>query len=158
MEKQFIIQIGEIGHLEGLLKLASDFRDELGLSQPSEEELRDSIRALLVDGGAEFFVALDDAGDCAGFIQQRYRYSMWVSRQEACIEDLYVVPASRRRSAGSKLVGYAVARAQAKNCRSISLDTNELNEPAILLYTRMGFSSESSRFPGGKQLWFERPL
>ena len=158
MEKQFVIQFGDIGHLEGLIRLATLFRDELERTKPSEEELRDSIRALLVDGGAEFFVALGDAGDCEGFIQQRYRYSMWVSGLEACIEDLYVVPASRGWGVASRLVEYAIARAQAKNCRSIALDTNELNEPAILLYTRLGFSCESSRFTGGKQLWFERPL
>jgi len=104
-----------------------------------------------VDGGAEFFVALDDAGDFVGFIQQRYRYSIWSSGLEACIEDLYVAPESRRRRVGSKLVEYAVNHAQAKNCRSIAVDTNELNEPAILLYSRRGFSSGSSRFPGGKQ-------
>ena len=158
MEKQFVIQIGDIGHLEGLIKLASSFRDELGRSKPSEEELRVNLGTLLADGDAEFFVALGDSGDAVGFIQQRYRYSMWVSGLEACIEDLYVVPESRHRSVGSKLVEYAVARAQAKNCRSIALDTNELNEPAILLYTRLGFSSESSRYSGGRQLWFERPL
>ena len=158
MEKPLVIQIGDIGHLEGLIKMATSFRDELGRSKPLEEDFRENIGILLVDGDAEFFVALGDAGDWVGFIQQRYRYSMWVSGLEACIEDLYVVPESRRRSVGSKLVEYAVARAQAKSCRSTSVDTNELNEPAILLYTRLGFSSESSPFPGGKQLWFERPL
>ena len=158
MGKPPVIQMGDLGHLEGLIRLATSFRDELGRSEPSEEGFRENIGTLLVDGDAEFFVALGDAGDCVGFIQQRYRYSMWVSGLEACIEDLYVVPESRRRSVGSKLVEYAVARAHAKNCHSIVLDTNELNEPAILLYTRLGFSSESSRFPGGKQLWFARPL
>ncbi len=158
MGKTLVIQLGDLGHLDGLTKLATLFRDELGRSKPSEEELRVSIRTLLVDGGAEFLVALDAAGDCLGFIQQRYRYSMWISGLEACIEDLYVASESRRRNIGSKLVEYAVARAQAKNCRSIALDTNELNEPAISLYTRLGFSSASNRFPGGKQLWYERPL
>ncbi len=158
MGKPLVIRMGDLGHLEGLVKSATSFRDELGRSKPSEEELRKSIRALLVDGGAEFFVALDDAGDFVGFIQQRYRYSIWVSGLEACIEDLYVMPKSRRRRVGSMLVEYAVARAQTKNCRSIAVDTNELNEPAILLDMGLSFSSGSSRFPGGKQLWFERPL
>ena len=158
MEKQFVIQIGDIDHLEGLIKLATSFRDELGRSEPSDADFKASIKALLLDGDTEFIVALDEAGDCVGFIQQRYRYSMWASGREACIEDLYVAPESRRRSVGSRLVEYAVASAQAKNCRSIALDTNELNEPAIYLYKRLGFSSASSRFPGGQQLWFERPL
>jgi len=138
--------------------LATSFRDELGRSEPSDADFKASIKVLLLDGDTEFIVALDEAGDCAGFIQQRYRYSMWASGREACIEDLYVAPESRHRSVGSRLVEYAVARAQAKNCLSIALNTNELNEPAIYLYTRLGFSSESSRFPGGQQLWFERPL
>ncbi len=85
MGKPPVIQLGDLGHLSGLIKLATLFRDELGRSKPSEEDLRESIRTLLLDGGAEFLVALDAAGDCVGFIQQRYRYSMWVSGLEACI-------------------------------------------------------------------------
>ena len=158
MEQPLVVQIGDIGHLEGLIKLATSFRDELGRSGPSDADFKASIKALLLDDDTEFIVALGEAGDCVGFIQQRNRYSMWVSGLEACIEDLYVVPENRHRGVGSRLVEYAVTRAQAKNCGSISLDTNELNQAAILLYTRLGFSSESSRFPGGKQLWFERPL
>ncbi len=111
MGKPPFIQIGGIGHLEDLIKLATSFRDELRRTEPSEEEMRESIRTLLMDGDAEFFVALDDAGDSVGFIQQRYRYSMWVSGQEACIEDLYVASESRRRNIGSILVEFAVARA-----------------------------------------------
>ena len=120
MENPLVIQIGDRGHLESLTKMATSFRDELSRSKPSEEEFRENIGILLVDGDAEFFVALGDAGDCVGFIQQRYRYSICVSGLEACIEDLYLAAEHRRRSVGSKLVEYAVARAQAKSCRSIS--------------------------------------
>ena len=158
MELQPVIRTATADDVSRLLKLATGFRADLGRSRPSDGELRESIRALLADGAAEFFVALGDNGDGLEFIQQRYRYSMWVSGLEACIEDLFVSPESRHNDIGFRLVEYAVARAQGKGCHSITVDTNELNEPAILLYRRLGFSCESSRFADGKQLWFERSL
>ncbi len=158
MKGETQIRVAEIGHLESLVRLVAGFRDELGRSGPSDGKLREEVRGLLERGEAEFFVALENDGACVGYIQQRYRYSIWVSGLEACIEDLFITPDVRQTGVGSRLVEYALARARAKGCRAATLDTNELNEPAIRLYRRLGFSCGSSRFPGGKQLWFERSL
>ena len=82
-------------------------------------------------GDAEFLVALAEDGAGAGFVQMRYRYSMWLSACEACLEDLFVVPSYRRRGLGRSLVESALERAAEKGCASVVVDTNEQNTPAL---------------------------
>ena len=131
--------------------LASGFRDQLGRSTPTDVEL--SVRTLSDPGGdAEFLVAVAENGAGAGFVQVRYRYSMWLSESEACLEDLFVAPRQLRTCLlGTKLVGRALERAVEKGCASLVVDT------AVKLY-RLGFSSSSSRWGMGRQLWFRKRL
>ena len=58
--------------------------------------LKTGFYATLSDpgGDAEFLVAVAENGAGAGFVQVRYRYSMWLSESEACLEDLFVAPGS----------------------------------------------------------------
>lgn len=144
--------------LDRLQKLSIEFRTELGRTVPSDQDLRGDIRDLLSADDAEFFVAQSDDGNGVGFIQQRYRYSMWVSGLEACLEDLFVTSSCRRQGLARSLVEFAVARGQSKGCQSMVVDTNERNEAAVRLYTQLGFSSRSTGWPGGKQLWLRKEL
>ena len=113
---------------------------------------------MLINGDAEFFIAFDDTSMAVGYIQQRYRYSLWLSGLEATIEDLYVSPDWRRQGAGTQLVEFAIERARAKGCMAIKLDTNESNRSAIDLYVKLGFSSGSSRYSNSRQLLLEKSL
>ena len=152
------IQMASTGHLDLLTGLAVGLRDHLGRSKPTNAELAESIGALLSDEGAEYLVAIDENGRGSGFAQLRYRYSMWLSAPEACLEDLYVVPARRVCGLGTRLVERALERAAEKGCVSVVVDTNERNLPAVRLYTRLGFSSSSTRWDMGRQLWFRKRL
>ena len=152
------IRLAVISDLETLLVLVVGFREVLGRAYPDEDTLRENLRKLLVDGEAEYFLAFDGRKEAIGYIQQRYRYSIWLSTLEATLEDLYVSPRSRRRGAGTALVQFAIHRARQKGCRSIKLDTNEQNRSAIDLYHKLGFLSGSSRFSGSRQLMLERIL
>ena len=152
------IEIASTDHLDLLTGLAAGFRDHLGRSKPTNVQLAESIGALLADDGTEFLVAIDENGRGVGFAQLRYRYSMWLSATEACLEDLFVAPASRGRGLGTRIVERALERAMEKGCASVVVDTNERNLPAVKLYTGLGFSSSSTRWNMGRQLWFRRRL
>ena len=152
------ICVADLSHLDDLQRLVAEFRDLLQRSHPYDTALRENLQRLLTKGEAEFLLAVDDTRRAVGYIQQRYRYSLWLSGGEATLEDLYVSPASRRRGVATHLVQFAIERAKEKGCHTIKLDTNESNHDAIRLYRRLGFLSGSTRFSKSRQLWFEKSL
>jgi GNAT superfamily N-acetyltransferase len=118
------------------------------------------IRAfpLLKDAGTDFVLARDILGTAFGYVQLRYRHSMWTSALEAELEDVFVVSEARRRGVGRRLVEFAIAHALAKGCRAIGLNTKERNIGALALYWQGGFVAEHVRWEGGRQLWLVRTL
>jgi len=158
MQEDIRIRIANSENLNALTHLAAAFRDGLSRVVPPDEDLRQSIDFLLGDKLTEFFLAVDGDERCVGYIQQRYRYSAWLSALEAYLEDLFVIPEARRRHVGLGLAEFAIARAAAKGCRLIELNTNEGNGAAVALYKRLGFLCERECWKGGRQLWFDKAL
>jgi ribosomal protein S18 acetylase RimI-like enzyme len=158
MEANLKIQIASEADLGSLVYLAAAFRDHLKQSTPADADFRESFTILLKDAGTEFFLACDTRGASLGYVQCRYRYSAWTSSVEAELEDVFVVRAARRGGVGRRLVEFAIARATARGCRSIGLNTNEGNESAIALYRQLGFLYERPLWKGGRQLWLDKSL
>ncbi len=152
------IRIASPADLEPLLPLIVDWRNMMQRSYPDEETLRSSIEGMIASSDTEFFLATDDDGKRLGFIQQRCRFSLWLNAPEATLEDLFVETDSRQMGVGARLVQFAISRAEEKGCKSIKLDTNDRNQEAIRLYKRLGFVSNSTRFPDSHQLSFEKGL
>src|SRR5262245_31043117 len=120
MEQTREVRLASTADLEALVRLATAFRDHVGLSAPSEADFRTAITHLLQDRDTEFFLAWSVCdGTGLGYVQSRYRYSAWTLALEAEIEDVFVVQAARRRGVGRQLVTCAVARAAARGCRTI---------------------------------------
>jgi ribosomal protein S18 acetylase RimI-like enzyme len=158
METDVMIRIASEADREALVHLAAAFRDHLAQATPSEADLRASLARLLHDPGTEFFLACDARGTGLGYVQCRYRYSAWTSALEAELEDVFVVRERRQRGVGVRLVAFAIARATARGCRSLSLNTNERNDHAVALYRRLGLVAERARWQGGRQLWLQKSL
>jgi ribosomal protein S18 acetylase RimI-like enzyme len=159
MGKTLEVRIASTADLEALMRLATAFRDHHGLAEPSEADFRTSIVRLLQNGETEFLLACGAGGGTSlGYVQARYRYSAWTSALEAEIEDVFVVHAARRRGIGRQLMVFAMARAVAKGCRTIGLNTNERNAGAVALYQQLGFCAERARWHGGRQLWLTKVL
>lgn len=150
------IRIAEQPDLDTLVRLAVAFRSHLGQSAPSEADFRNGIALLLEDDATEFFLAINQQGDALGYVQCRYRYSIWVPGLEAEISDLFVIHAARRQGVGLRLVEFTIIRATERGCSLVGLNTNERNEAAIALYKRSGFFCERTQWRGGRQLWFEK--
>ena len=151
-------RVAGLTDLDDLLTLIASFRQVLGRNQPDDESLKKGLEGLLRSRDAEFLIVTDDKAGAVGYAQQRYRHSLWLNGLEATLEDLYVSPENRRQGVGTFLVQFAIDRAREKSCLAIKLDTNEGNRIALELYRKLGFSSESSRFAGSRQLSLERTL
>ena len=127
-------------------------------SHPEDTALRENLKNVMTTGEADFLLAVDDSRRGVGYIQQRYRYSLWLGGMEATLEDLFVLPAERRQGVATQLVESAIKRAMEKGCQAMKLDTNENNYGAIQLYRRLGFLSGSTSFSDSRQLSFEKLL
>jgi ribosomal protein S18 acetylase RimI-like enzyme len=128
-------------------RLMAAFRDHLGLSAPSDEEMRAGVERLLGDPDTEFLLAAtaDDATP-TGVAQLRFRYGVWRAGGDCLLEDLFVDDAARGAGLGRALVEATLARARARGCRRVELDVNEANATAQRLYGSFGFSSTSNTY------------
>ena len=88
----------------------------------------------------------------------RFRYGVWKTAEDSCLEDLYVSDSARRGGLGRALVEAALELSRERGCRRIELDTNETNVNAIALYESAGFSAESGREGEGRNLFLRAKL
>ena len=129
--------------------LAASFREHLQRAAPTDAQFLESVQLLLASEDAEFYL-IDAEGQPAGYVLQRFRHSMWAAGTEATLEDLFVDPGCRRSGFGRELVAFAVARARARGCRTVCLDTNEHNAASRRIYEQLGFSAHSARWNGNQ--------
>ncbi|MBA2764756.1 MAG: GNAT family N-acetyltransferase [Thermoleophilaceae bacterium] len=118
----------------------------MGRSAPGDGALLASVELLLADGGCEYILAAPTPdGEGEAICQLRYRHGVWYSAPDCWLEDLYVRPTARGRGLGGALIEAACARARARGCRRIELDTDTGNVPALGLYRRLGFSAKDAQ-------------
>jgi ribosomal protein S18 acetylase RimI-like enzyme len=124
-------------------ELMAGFRDHMGSSGPSDENMRATIETLLRDPATEFLLgAAEDGAAAVGVCQLRYRLTVWTGACDCWLEDVFVEAGARRIGLGRALVEAAIERAVARGCKRIDLDVNEDNHNALALYRSMGFSTE----------------
>ena len=117
-------------------RLVGGFRDFLGGGSPTNAEIEATASLLLRDRATEFLLIGEPE---VGFVQTRFRLSVWTGREDAWLEDLFVEEAARGEGYGRTLVEAAVERARSRGCDRIQLDVNEANKGAYALYESLGF-------------------
>jgi ribosomal protein S18 acetylase RimI-like enzyme len=128
--------------LGAVSQLLAEFRDWWGKSEPADDSLRESVAVLLEDPATEFLLGAAGDGPATAVCQLRYRLSAWMGAADCWLEDLYVREHDRGHGLGRALVTATKDRARARGCRRIELDVQEDNEPALALYTSLGFLTE----------------
>lgn len=144
--------------MPALLALFRGFMDYLGDPSPPEAALAGAITPVFADEQAEILIAEADDGTPLGYAHARYYYSVWQAGPEAFLEDLFVFEQHRDRRVGRRMLDVLFARARARGCRRLRLDTNERNERGIHLYEALGFSCTRDSYEGGRQLYYTKYL
>jgi len=157
MAEKFEIRLAEKSDVALVIRIVRRFRDHLGEHYPREDSIAASVEGLLCDPNTDFLIGMGQQGAVLGYVQLRYRVSLWNPGLEVQLDDLFVTPDARRKGLGEQLLQGALARAHARGGSLIGLNTNERNSNALRLYTRSGFTSERKRW-GGRQLWLERSI
>lgn len=129
--------------------LIGAFRDFLDSEEPSNAVIEAAVSELIEDPNTEFILIGDPE---VGFAQLRFRLSVWSGREDAWLEDLFVMEDARGEGLGRTLVEVAIQRARSRGCERVQLETNSENKSAVALYEGAGFSS--SHLP---ERWGENP-
>ena len=153
------LRVAEASDQAALAGLILDFRDYLGATRPTSEEIAAFLPTLLEDRSTEFCLASSGEGEPQGYSHCRFFPSLWTTGTEAHLEDLYVLEAMRGRGVGRRLLDFALERAERRGARAIGLHTNEHNEGAQALYRRTGFAPQTeARWDGGREIYWARSL
>ncbi len=143
----------ELCHPEDALRLAPLIHAlaiEEGVDPAEPEEIANIVGALLQSGASDFLLATAN-DEPIGCLQIAYRLSTWEALPYAYLEDFYLAPKARGLGVGTKLLDYALQRAEGQRCNHILLDVRRSNTAAQRLYTRFGFTDT------GSAMW-KRPL
>ncbi len=81
-----------------------------------------------------------------------------IGDDEYYLSALTVDESHRRKGIGSLLLRHSIETAKSRNCKSVVLEVEGDNEPAISLYKKFGFRFSGGRAPGGNSAPAPRSL
>ncbi len=101
------------------------------------------VHGLIIHGKTHFFLAREAGGlPALGFVHLMPSISTVAMRPIWLLEDLYVVPAGRRKGVATALMTYAENFARETGAERLTLATAHDNRRAQSLYKRMGYLKE----------------
>ena len=137
-----------------IARLLHDFNEEYEEQTPPVPELARHAGRMLREGEMTVLLAGDGPGALALL---RFRPSVWTERQEAYLQELYVVPPLRGRGIGEALMRAVLATCRERDAAWIELNTGETDTAARGLYTKLGFTNEEGP-QGTSMLYYELEL
>jgi ribosomal protein S18 acetylase RimI-like enzyme len=142
-EELFTIRLCNEADAPRLAPLIQALAVEEGVEAADLEAVETIVSALLQSGASDFLLATIE-GRPVGCMQIAYRLSTWRAAPYAYIEDFYLAPEARARGIGTKLLDYALQRADGRDMDHIALDVRSANRAALRLYARFGFAESGS--------------
>lgn len=140
---EFMIELCRPERAPELAQLIRQLAIEEGEDAAEVEDITNIVAALLQSGASDFLLATVE-GRPVGCMQIAYRLSTWRALPYAYIEDFYLAPEVRGRGVGTKLLDYALQRAEGQGSDKIALDVRRANTAAQRLYARFGFNDSTS--------------
>lgn len=152
------VRLADPHDVDVVAELLIAFRDDLGLSWPSDNAFLAGVDRLIEDRDTDFLLAsADTEAEPAGVVQLRFRHGIWRAGGDCLVEDLFVRAEARGLGLGRALMEAAEARARERGARRMELDVNERNEKALALYASLGFSATDNPY-GARDLYLRRHL
>ncbi|MDI1324105.1 MAG: GNAT family N-acetyltransferase [Algoriphagus sp.] len=94
-----------------------------------------TLESHLSEKGQVFLLA-EEEGEFLGFAAYELNYS---EREKAKLHKIYVLPSAQGKGLGKKLIHEVSDQAKAKGQKSLLLNVNKFNQPAIDFYAYLGF-------------------
>jgi ribosomal protein S18 acetylase RimI-like enzyme len=126
-----------------LLRLARDFHREDG--HPLDRAGEEAVAS--VAAGEPFARAwlAREGNDVLGYLLITLGFSIEYGGRDGFIDDFFVTQAARGRGLGKKMLDFALAQADALGIRTLHLEVEPGNDPALDLYRAAGFEETGRR-------------
>ncbi len=149
------IRRAEAGDAATIAQLLHDFNSEYEDYTPGVPALTERLSELLAE---EAIVALLAGDPPTGFALFRLRPSLWAQAGDAYLEELYVIPAQRRKGIGRALLEASIDAARESGASHFELTTGETDTEARTLYESRGFTNHEGAPDGPRMLYYELDL
>ncbi|SOC41522.1 GNAT family N-acetyltransferase [Ureibacillus acetophenoni] len=144
MEKEINFRLATRNDLEQIVAMLADDvlgskRERYGLPLPTS--YIKAFKAISADPNNELVVA-DDGNEVIGVLQ--ITFTPYLTHQggwRATIEGVRTSASSRGKGVGTKLINYAIQRAEERGCHLVQLTTDKQRPDAIRFYEKLGFQA-----------------
>jgi ribosomal protein S18 acetylase RimI-like enzyme len=146
-------------HQEGVLAMVDAYsRDAMGNGKPLDQDVRTRlIPGLRRHPTTLIFLAFDGVqpiGAAVCFIG----FSSFAAKPIINIHDFVVLPASRGKGIGRRLLEAVEAKARELGCCKLTLEVMDKNHQAIRMYQAAGFERYSLQEKAGVAIFMSKPL
>lgn len=135
-----------------LARMLHDFNTEFSDPSPGAEILERRVRDFIADR-TKIYLLGGPGPD--GFAQVSFNPSVWAEGPVGLIEELYVVPDSRRMGIGRALMEAILELADGQGAEGLEVITGEDDIGARALYERFGFRNEVEDEANTRALFYE---
>jgi GNAT superfamily N-acetyltransferase len=81
-----------------------------------------------------------------GYFVLTFGYSLERAGRTALLDELYILPAARRKGLATAALDFAAQLARSLHCHALHLEVDHANTPAHTLYTRSGFLTHNRHY------------
>ncbi len=136
-------------------RLLDAFNREYDTRTPGVEALTERLAPMIDSGQVLVWLAGDEPCGVAVLI---FRTSIWFSRPDAYLAELYVAPDRRGEGLGRAMLEAAITGAHEAGAGIIDLNTSTEDEAARGLYESFGFTNREGLPDGPPMLYYELEL
>jgi len=133
------VRLATVADIDVLVDLMRDFYAESNFPLDAAWAAQ-SFADLLANPAAGAIWVIDVDGRPVGHVVLSIRYAMEYAGLIGYIDDLYVRPDHRRRGAASAGLAVLVAECQKRGCKSLHVEVDPNNVPAVGAYRRLGMA------------------
>ena len=129
--------INDIPQLCKLLKIL--FSQEAEFKADENKQIY-GLSEIINNPGLGDILIIRENNEIKGMVNLLYTISTALGSKVAILEDMVILPNSRSKGIGSKLINHAIHHAKNKNCKRITLLTDADNFNAQDFYQKYGFN------------------
>jgi GNAT superfamily N-acetyltransferase len=106
---------------------------------------RSRLEKKLHSGKVGIFVAEENGKYCGYLLVEKARHPVFLAKNEAHVDDVFVIPPMRRKGVGKLLLARAEAWAKENGMDYLGIETDAKNVPAAAAYRKAGFAPRRLR-------------
>ncbi len=137
------VTIASSNDIPDLCELLDSLFNQEAEFKPNREVQASGLAAVIDDPNVGDILVARKDGQIIGMVNLLYTVSTALGERVALLEDMVVSPNERGQGVGSDIIRQAVDFAKEKDCKRITLLTDDDNSGAHRFYERHGFSRSS---------------